>query len=55
MEKNATKQVTGKRHRGKTTRQFMNGIEEDLKVTGVTIEDARDKSKWKKAICCGDS
>ena len=47
-------QVPGKSHRGRSKRRFMYGIKEDMKEAGVTIDDAGDRSKWKKAMCCGD-
>jgi len=32
----------------------MDGIKEDMNVAGVTLEQIRDRLKWKNAICCRD-
>ena len=47
-------QLPGKRRRGRPKRRYMDGLNEDMNVAGVTVKDASDRSSWRKAICCGD-
>ena len=47
-------QLPGKRRRGRPKRRYMDGLNEDMNVAGVTVKDASDRTSWRKAICCGD-
>ena len=31
----------------------MDGIQKVMKVAELTVKDAGDRVKWRKAICCG--
>ena len=46
-EKSLQMQVPGKRRRGILKIRIMDGIKVDMKMAGVTIDDAGDRSKWK--------
>lgn len=35
-------------------RRFMNMVREDMQGVNVTEEDAKDRLRWRKMICCGD-
>ena len=41
-------QLPGKKRRGTPKRRYMKGLNEDMKVAGVTVKDASDSSSWKK-------
>lgn len=34
-------------------RRFMAMVKEDMKLAGVRLEDAEDRSKWRQMIQCG--
>lgn len=42
-----------RRWRGRPKRRFMAVVKEDMKLTGVRLEDAEDRSKWRQMIHCG--
>ena len=46
--------LPGRRKRGRPKRRFLDAVKEDMKVVGLTEEDARDRVKWKRMFCCGD-
>lgn len=33
----------------------MDVVKEDIQKVDVTEEDARDRVRWRRMICCGDS
>ncbi len=44
----------GRRRRGRPKRRFMDVAMEDMRVVGVTEENAEDRAKWRRMIRCGD-
>ena len=46
--------LPGERKRGRPKKRFLDAVKEDMKVVGLTEEDARDRVKWKRMFCCGD-
>jgi len=46
--------LPGGRKRGRPKRRFLDAVREDMKVVGLTEEDAGDRVKWKRMFCCGD-
>ena len=44
--------LSGKRPRDRPKRKLMNEINENMKIVGVTVEDASDRTSWRKAIFC---
>lgn len=38
--------LPGRRPKGRPKRRFVDGVKEDMKVVGVTKEDAEDKVMW---------
>ena len=47
-------ELPGKRKRGKPERRFMDAVREDMAVVEETEEDADDRTKWRRKICCGN-
>ena len=47
-------EVPGKSRRGRPKRKLIDVVREDMWVISVTQQDARDRVKWKKMLCCGD-
>ncbi|KAK3570673.1 hypothetical protein QTP86_024754 [Hemibagrus guttatus] len=47
-------ELPGRRQRGRPNRRYMNGINEDMKLVGASVEDAEDKDRWREMIRCGD-
>ena len=41
-------QLPGKRRRGRPKRRYMDGLNKDKNVAGVTVEDESGRSNWKK-------
>ena len=35
-------------------RRFMDAVRGDMRVVGVTEDDAGDRVRWRHMICCGD-
>ncbi|KAK3530942.1 hypothetical protein QTP70_006501 [Hemibagrus guttatus] len=46
--------LPGRRQRGRPKRRYMNGINEDRKLVGASVEDAEDRDRWREMIRCGD-
>ncbi|KAK3563338.1 hypothetical protein QTP86_021817, partial [Hemibagrus guttatus] len=47
--------LPGRRQRGKgPKRRYMDGINEDMKLVGASVEDAEDRDRWREMIRCGD-
>jgi len=44
----------GKRSRGRPARRYMDGIKEDMEITGVRKEMADDRELWGRMIRCGN-
>ncbi|KAK3571533.1 hypothetical protein QTP86_013162 [Hemibagrus guttatus] len=47
-------ELPGRRQRGRPKRRYMDGINEDMKLVGASVEDAEDRDRWKEMIRCGD-
>ncbi|KAK3552622.1 hypothetical protein QTP86_017898 [Hemibagrus guttatus] len=47
-------ELPGRRQRGRPKRRYMDGINEDMKLVGASVEDAEDRDRWRKMIRCGD-
>ncbi|KAK3526709.1 hypothetical protein QTP70_032071 [Hemibagrus guttatus] len=47
-------ELPGRRQRGRPKRRYMDGINEDMKLVGVSVEDAEDRDRWREMIRCGD-
>ncbi|KAK3569040.1 hypothetical protein QTP86_021557 [Hemibagrus guttatus] len=49
-------ELPGRRQRGRPKRRYMDGINEDMKLVGASVEDAedRDRDRWREMIRCGD-
>ena len=47
-------ELPGKRRKGRPKRRYMDAVREDMRVVGVTEEDAEDRTRWKRMIRCGD-
>ena len=47
-------ELPGRRPRGRPKKRFMDVVKEDMKVVGVRKEDAEDRVRWRRIICCGD-
>ncbi|KAK3558090.1 hypothetical protein QTP86_009450 [Hemibagrus guttatus] len=47
-------ELPGRRQRGRTKRRYMDGINEDMKLLGASVEDAEDRDRWREMIRCGD-
>ncbi|KAK2917518.1 hypothetical protein Q8A73_004265 [Channa argus] len=48
-------ELPGRRSRGRPKRRFMDVVREDMKLVGVSEEDAEDRVRWRHMIRCGDS
>ncbi|KAK3569735.1 hypothetical protein QTP86_004057 [Hemibagrus guttatus] len=46
-------ELPGRRQRGRPKRRYMDGINEDMKLVGASVEDAEDKDRWREMIRCG--
>ncbi|KAK3523754.1 hypothetical protein QTP70_009236 [Hemibagrus guttatus] len=46
--------LPGRRQRGRPKRRYMDGINEDMKLVGASVEDAEDRDRWREMIHCGD-
>ncbi|KAK3540053.1 hypothetical protein QTP70_023811 [Hemibagrus guttatus] len=47
-------ELPGRRQRGRPKRRYMDGINEDMKLVGVCVEDTEDRDRWREMIRCGD-
>ena len=47
-------ELPGKRKRGRPKRRYMDGVREDMRVVGVSMEDVENRVRWRRMICCGD-
>ncbi|KAK2880212.1 hypothetical protein Q8A73_022910 [Channa argus] len=47
-------ELPGRRSRGRPKRRFMDVVREDMKLFGVSVEDAEDRVRWRHMIRCGD-
>ncbi|KAK3514245.1 hypothetical protein QTP70_011238 [Hemibagrus guttatus] len=47
-------ELPGRRQRGRPKRRYMDGINEDMKLVGASVEDAEDRDRWRAMIRCGD-
>ncbi|KAK3535526.1 hypothetical protein QTP70_016797 [Hemibagrus guttatus] len=47
-------ELQGRRQRGRPKRRYMDGINEDMKLVGASVEDAEDRDRWREMIRCGD-
>ncbi|KAK3543382.1 hypothetical protein QTP70_018404, partial [Hemibagrus guttatus] len=43
-------ELPGRRKRGRPKRRYMDGINEDMKLVGASVEDAEDRDKWREMI-----
>ena len=43
-------EVPGRRGRGRPKRRWMDGIKEDLRVKGLSKDDAYDRTRWRKTV-----
>ncbi|KAK3537600.1 hypothetical protein QTP70_016993, partial [Hemibagrus guttatus] len=48
-------ELPGRRQRGRPKRRYMDGINEDMKLVGASVEDAEDRDRWREMIRCGAS
>ncbi|KAG7327161.1 hypothetical protein KOW79_008767 [Hemibagrus wyckioides] len=46
-------ELPGRSERGRPKRRNMDGINEDMKLVGASVEDAEDRDRWREMICCG--
>ena len=46
--------LPGRRTRGRPKRRFMDVVKEDMKLVGVTEEEAQNRVRWRQMIRCGD-
>ncbi|KAK3532235.1 hypothetical protein QTP86_009505 [Hemibagrus guttatus] len=46
-------ELPGRRQRGRPKRRYMDGINEDMKLVGASVEDAEDRDRWREMIHCG--
>ncbi|KAK3544908.1 hypothetical protein QTP86_029243 [Hemibagrus guttatus] len=44
-------ELPGRRQRGRPKRRYMDGINEDMKLVGASVEDAEDGDRWREMIC----
>ncbi|KAK3547417.1 hypothetical protein QTP86_018916, partial [Hemibagrus guttatus] len=44
--------LPGRRQRGRPKRRYMDGINEDMKLVGASVEDAEDRDRWREMIRC---
>ncbi|KAK3554950.1 hypothetical protein QTP86_001869 [Hemibagrus guttatus] len=47
-------ELPGRRQKGRPKRRYMDGINEDMKLVGASVEDAEDRDRWRAMIRCGD-
>ncbi|KAK3534599.1 hypothetical protein QTP86_016751 [Hemibagrus guttatus] len=47
-------ELPGRRQRGRPKRRYMDGINEDMKLVGASVEDAEDRDRWREMIRFGD-
>ncbi|KAK3563223.1 hypothetical protein QTP86_018276 [Hemibagrus guttatus] len=47
-------ELPGRRQTGRPKRRYMDGINEDMKLVGASVEDAEDRDRWREMIRCGD-
>ncbi|KAK3530487.1 hypothetical protein QTP86_024399 [Hemibagrus guttatus] len=47
-------ELPGRRQRGRPKRRYMDGINEDMKLVGASVEDVEDRDRWREMIRCGD-
>ncbi|KAK3536469.1 hypothetical protein QTP86_013796, partial [Hemibagrus guttatus] len=45
-------ELPGRRQRGRPKRRYMDGINEDMKLVGASVEDAEDRDRWREMIRC---
>ncbi|KAK3540011.1 hypothetical protein QTP70_022804 [Hemibagrus guttatus] len=43
-------ELPGRRQRGRPKRRYMDGINEDMKLVGASVEDAEDRDRWREMI-----
>ncbi|KAK3509068.1 hypothetical protein QTP70_020206 [Hemibagrus guttatus] len=43
-------ELPGRRQRGRPKRRYMDGINEDMKLVGASVEDAEDRERWREMI-----
>ncbi|KAK3531918.1 hypothetical protein QTP70_034419, partial [Hemibagrus guttatus] len=43
-------ELPGRRQRGRPKRRYMDGINEDMKLVGASVEDAEDRARWREMI-----
>ncbi|KAK3551371.1 hypothetical protein QTP70_016656, partial [Hemibagrus guttatus] len=43
-------ELPGRRQRGRPKRRYMDGINEDMKLVGASVEDAEDRGRWREMI-----
>ncbi|KAK3508236.1 hypothetical protein QTP70_017665 [Hemibagrus guttatus] len=46
-------ELPGRRQRGRPKRRYMDGINEDMKLVGASVEDAEDRDRWREMIRSG--
>ena len=39
---------------GVAKRRFMDAVRDNMQVVGVMEDDAGDRARWRRMICCGD-
>ncbi|KAK3514571.1 hypothetical protein QTP70_021622 [Hemibagrus guttatus] len=47
-------ELPGRRQRGRPKRRYMDGMNEDMKLVGASVEDAEDRDRWREMIRYGD-
>ncbi|KAK3552031.1 hypothetical protein QTP70_031579 [Hemibagrus guttatus] len=45
-------ELPGRRQRGRPKRRYMDGINEDMKLVGASVEDVEDMDRWREMIHC---
>ncbi|KAK3533410.1 hypothetical protein QTP70_019490, partial [Hemibagrus guttatus] len=43
-------ELPGRRQRGRPKRRYMDGINEDMKLVGASVEDVEDRDRWREMI-----
>ena len=46
--------LPGRVRRGRPKRSFMDAVKKDMQVVGISVENTKNRFKWKTVIRCGN-
>ena len=47
-------ELPGRRRRGRPRRRYLDVVKSDMEAVGVSVQDAQDRTVWRRSIRCGD-